>query len=321
LRNFNLYCGVVTRPSTRVMKYFFVKIIVCTLIYFLCTTHIAAQIEDTSYIRAHAILIADRRASNHNVYSSLSSYQIILVGELHGSKEPAEFIEGITRTFLNHDREVIIGMEIPATDMTEFTDSGTAESLTKTKFFTNAVDMGTDGDGRASEAWANLLMAFKDSKVKYKFFDATPNQYKGGSNNRDSMMYDNINRILIENPAAVFIGLCGGYHNLLRPDPYHCPMGWYLMHAANSALTDTTKMISLDHVFDTGAFYANTGQSGPTGLRINEFKKSISGTFGTAVKYDNYLLIGKGHEGYSGILYSRTIHASEVWLTNKRGDK
>ena len=291
------------------------------MVCFLCATNLVAQIEDTAYIRAHAILITDRKASNDNVYSSLSSYRIILVGELHGSKEPAEFVEGIARTFLKHNREVIIGMEIPATDMQDFIDSGTAESLTKTKFFTKAVDMGTNGDGRANVAWANLLTIFKDSKVKYKFFDATLSQYKGGSQNRDSMMYENINSILIENPAAIFIGLCGNYHNIIRPDAYQCPMAWYLRHASNSALTDTTKIISFDHVFDKGTFNSNMGESGPTGLRIHEFKNSISGVFGTAVNYDNYLLIGEGHEGYSGILYSRTIHASQVWLTEKRRDK
>jgi len=271
-----------------------------------------AQIDDTGYIKKHAIPIGSKLGMSDRAYTALHNYRIILIGEAHGTAESAEFVEEITEAFLKHGQEVIVGMEIPADQMTGFATGRNEDSLAASTFFNLAKEWGTKGDGRASEAWAQLLISLAPTKVYFGFFDGIAKQAAAQNYNRDSIMFENINATLKQYPNAVFIGLCGNAHNMLHPIIDN-PMAWYLQNASNTCLKDTSQLLCLNHVFNTGTMYCNIGK----GLEIVEYKYGVAGNFNTAENYDNYLLLGYGNNNYSGIFYTKTVNASFVWLRGK----
>ncbi|MDB5283186.1 MAG: hypothetical protein JWO06_2261 [Bacteroidota bacterium] len=253
---------------------------------------------------------------NDSIYNLLSGYKAIFVGESHGASEPAEFVEGIVKLFLAHNREVILGMEIPTDVMTEFSLKRTEQSLRETKFFSTE-----NGDGRKSKAWAGLLLSLINTKVQYVFFLGTHDQWThqnpGVDENWDSLMYENVNTAIKAHPNAVFVGLCGGFHNMLDTFMSLTPMAYYLRNASNRALKNNSDLLSLEHQFESGTEYnLIRSDSGDFELKVRPYRRSES-PFSKAVKFDNYIFIGKGSYGYSGVIFSRKVTASLSWIEDK----
>jgi uncharacterized iron-regulated protein len=57
--------------------------------------------------------IDDILSLNDAIYTSISKYKIIWVGEMHGAKEPAQMTEGLVKLLINHNKKVTLAIEIP----------------------------------------------------------------------------------------------------------------------------------------------------------------------------------------------------------------
>ena len=254
-----------------------------------------AQYPNKDSVAKYSIPIDNIPEPNNQVYDKVKGYQVILIGEMHGTAEPAQWLEGIAKGLLQHGKQVIIGIEIPAGSMRPFMEKRGKEGISASPFFT-----APNTDGRHSQAWGNLLLAFADSKVQFVFFDVNENQQ---ALNRDSIMAENISKALKTNPNAVFVGLCGNIHNMVSKYHEANTMACFLKNKG-------IKLLSLRHFYSSGSLYNNTGNGvGPK--TVNE-----SGSpFAQFAIAENYLLIGYPMlDGqYDGVIYSDKVTASGTW--------
>ena len=290
------------------MKLIYTAFLISTLI-----ANTGAQTPSVEYIQKNAIQIVDRKVLNDSLYHRLADYKVIFIGELHGTVEPAEFVEGLIKLFLAHHRQVVLGMEIPADQMTDFSLKRTEESLRDSPFFNTKYE-----ESRKSNAWAGLLLSVINTKARMGFFAVTKDQWKhkdpNSDQNGDSLMYENVNAILKQNPDAVFIGICGGFHNMIDTSHSMKPMACYLQNADNTFLKKKRDLLSLDFQCESGTHYnIIRNDSGIFELKVRQYEK-METPFTTANLYENYIFIGEGLYGYSGVVFSRKVTASLNWI-------
>ena len=89
-----------------------------------------------------------------------------MIGEMHGTNEPANFLIGLAELFANYGDTVQVGFEIPGEQMTNYFQTLTDSNVSQSDFFTN-----NSADGRASVAWANAITRLaKNSQVQIFFY-------------------------------------------------------------------------------------------------------------------------------------------------------
>ena len=234
------------------------------------------------------------------VYEKLKDFNLIMIGELHGSNEPANFLIGLTGLFANYGDTVQVGFEIPDGLMTAYNRLLTDSSVYQSDFFLNGFD-----DGRASIAWANAITQLtKNSRVQVFFYDI----YKTESNgflNRDSIMYLNIKRRLVEHPNWRIITLSGNVHIMRLKFRENPTAANYLCN--DKDLNLTYKICTLNHIFLCGTVYNNTGN----GLELRKVNNNPS-IFSETFDFDNYLYLYKTANNYNGIFFTKNITASEL---------
>jgi hypothetical protein len=101
--------------------------------------------QDFAYMVRNAIKIDRPDSLDGKLYDSISRYRLIMVGEFHGTKEPATFVGGLIDLLIRNGDTVQVGMEIPADQMQDF------------YFFHK-----TPRSNRATEAWSRLIERFRD---------------------------------------------------------------------------------------------------------------------------------------------------------------
>lgn len=69
-------------------------------------------------IKANAINIDKLDSLNNAVWQALKDYKLIMIGEMHGTKEPAKFVIDLARLFTGMGDSVQVGLEIPSAKMT-----------------------------------------------------------------------------------------------------------------------------------------------------------------------------------------------------------
>jgi len=275
------------------------------LFFILTFTHsfFAANAQDfSSYIKEHAIKINQLDSLNNEVYHLLSDYKLIMVGEMHGTNEPAKFVTGLARIFTSMGDSVQVGLEIPSEKMMEYLNRPSDNNIYSSDFFAKS-----SNDGRASVAWAKVISRLnKDPKVRIFFFDIN----NGECNNpgdRDSVMYLKIKNKIKEHPKWKTITLSGNIHNMLLPYKEKIKMALYL--SWDNELNLSEKICSLNHYYQSGTMLNNTGN----GLELHQVHNSPS-DYSTAVDYKNYLLLFpvNTNDRYSGIYFSRTVTAAKM---------
>ncbi len=246
------------------------------------------------YIKNNAIncnILAD---TNINLYNTVKNYKFILVGEMHGTKEPADFVCGLLKEFSEQNYKVILGMEIENRKIISFSESKKIKDIDKADFF----KLG-ENDGRNNEAWYNLIaQASKIKNVEFCFFDTE----LGFDETRDSIMAINISKKYIEDTNAVIITLSGNIHNKTLVYKNIKTMGCYLKQMYGK------KVFSINHLYNKGTAYNNVGN----GLKVNIIE-SYSQTFSNAVNYTNYFLLNNFQNyllDYSAFIFTDTITAS-----------
>jgi hypothetical protein len=121
-------------------------------LFALAATGATAQ-DDEAYLKANAVRIDNPEKLSDSVYNLLSPYQVITVGEMHGTNESAPFVNGLTNLFTSKGDSVMVGFEIPPILMTKFSSLHTDSSIYQSDFFSNPPFL----DGKESKPWANLL--------------------------------------------------------------------------------------------------------------------------------------------------------------------
>jgi hypothetical protein len=258
---------------------------------FLC---IKAQ-ETKQFIRDNAIDCTVLTEANRPLYNKwLKNYKCIMVGEMHGTEEPAAFVLGLAKTFLAFNKKVIVGIEIGESEMGAFVNTKNRNDLKTAPFFT-----GENADGKNSEAWYSLIE--NGSKLRntgFCFFDAWPEPLTG----RDSVMARKIYAAYLKDTNVVVITLSGNIHSRTTPYKGEKTMGCYLKNYFND------KVLSVGHIYGPGTMYNNTGK----GLMLNKVQ-SGDDVFGKAVDFPNYFIENKFRDfmsGHSALLYTKTITAS-----------
>jgi hypothetical protein len=251
------------------------------------------------HIKENAIEIKDINKLDQPIYDALSTFELITVGEMHGTKEPANCVKSLSTLILEKEGEVSVGLEIPDNQLTLFIENPTPENLLNSVFFSKE-----NIDGRNGSAWYNLILyCINDTNINLFFFDNHSN-YNGVK--RDSVMYLGIKEQKINHPNSKIITLSGNIHNSRIPFNEMTTMGMYCLKDTLNFSSD--KICSIHHVFSEGTMLNNTGNG--LELRTIPFEDNI---FSTSINFQNYLIhYNFGSENrYNCIIYTRKVSQSE----------
>jgi hypothetical protein len=253
---------------------------------------------DVKYLKANAIRFDNPEKLSDSIYTLLSPFQILMVGEMHGTNESAPFVSGLASLFTSKGDSVLVGLEIPSELMARFNSDHTDSSIYQSEFFSNPPYL----DGRESLPWAQLISTMnKDPKVHLFFFDT--NRDKNIVSFRDTLMAANIKTELNKYPAWKMLTLSGNYHNKIS-DP----------NTMASVLKRNVyaKICSLNMEYKEGSANANFTH----GLEIKQLG-SYPSVFNSTEGYDQYLLLypAKSNYDYDGIYYTKYITAAKMSMS------
>ncbi len=244
---------------------------------------------NSAYLKEQAVSIDKFDSISKQVYDLVMNYRLIMIGEIHGTNEPVNLLNGLVSLLTKYGDSVQVGFEIPSKQMTHFIKKRTENSILKTEFFSNP-----SGDGRASIAWYKAIANIsRNKKVKIFFFDMNNDQ----SGDADSIMYLNIKSKLKEHPNWKTITICGGTHNRILPYEGQKKTGNFLM--TDKDLNISESLCSLNHEFESGE------------TLWNEFKAMPS--IYSKLGYEKYLfLFPKGaNEAYQGVFFTKYLTKSK----------
>ena len=268
------------------------------LLAFLIPTFPFAQ-EFNSFINKNALEIEDTKNLEDTVYSRLENKQLIMVGEYHGTNEPAELAAGLVKLILNKEGKVSLGLEIPKAEMLDFIENPSLETLASSKFFTKENVYGVNG-----QAWYDLIAScVVDSNVQFFFMDNFRELNLSGSE-RDSALYLAVANQRSTFPNMKIVTITGKVHNSFSPYGDQLTMGYYCM---NDSLFSKEKTCAITHHYSGGTLMNNTG--GGLELRTLEFTES---DFSKSASYHNYLLFMNevNSTNHNCIWYTREVHHS-----------
>jgi hypothetical protein len=265
----------------------------------LTLTFLGASGQDNeTYLKANAIRFDNPEKLSDSIYTLLSPFQIVMIGEMHGTNESAPFVSGLTNLFTNKGDSVQVGLEINPEFMSKYLQLHTDSSVYQSEFFSNPPYL----DGRESLPWANLISTLnKNPKVKIFFFDT--NRDKDVVAFRDSLMAMNIKTQFNQHPTWKMITISGNYHtSISNPGS----MTSYLKRNI------TAKICSLNMEYKEGSANANFTH----GLEIKQLG-SYPSVFNSTEGYDRYLLLysAKSNYDYNGIYYTKYITAATMTST------
>lgn len=259
-----------------------------------------------TYLKNNAVRIDNPDQLNDSVYYLLSPYKIIMMGEMHGSNEPAQFVIGLSNLLTKKGDSVQVGLELPSGQMRLFLLSHTDSSIYQSDFFKN----NPFPDGRQSYAWAELISTSNNNpKVQIFFFDLNMEDVSSikkedfSSISRDSLMFLKIKNQFKLHPGWKMITLSGNVHN----SNSETSMTSYLKRDMELGLS--SNICTLNHNYLSGTCRANFGN----GLEETEIGREES-VYDTALGFDKYLVLTSilSAYPYTGFYYTRKITAAEM---------
>ena len=257
---------------------------------------------DSARLAKSAIEITKLDSLSEVIYDALHPYKLIMIGEMHGTQEPATFVKGLAELFTKHNDSVIVGFEIPSDEMKAFMKSKNERDVYNSNFF----KFGST-DGRANDAWASCMASVsKNSRIKIFFYDINSGESKKNNNDRDSLMYLKIKKELKKYPTAICITLSGNIHNMLLAYKGESKMARYLMN--DSELNRADKICSINHAFKSGNMLNNMGK----GLQLNKVDNG-STEYSKFTTYTNYLFLFPSRQyAYNGVFFTRNVTAAKL---------
>jgi hypothetical protein len=271
----------------------FMLIIISTLF----TTNLYSQ-DHKKILQENAIKISNLEALNDSIYQAIKPYSIIMIGEMHGTKEPSEFALGLAALIAKKEGKVNLALEIPFSEINNTQNKITDKSLRLSTFFS-----AENIYGRNNQATFDLLLKSASTKgVKLHYID------NGSITPRDSAMYLEIKQIKMSEPNVKIITLTGNIHNRLVSNANKKKMGTYLLE--DTLLPSSEKIMSINHEYNYGTMLNNTGQ----GLKLQTIELSES-YYKSAINSKMFLCkaIFEGQMKYSHFLYTEQVtHASSL---------
>jgi len=254
-------------------------------------------------LKEHAVKIDQLDSLDKTVYDKFNNFQLVMIGEMHGTNEPAIFLTGLAELFTKNGDTVQVGFEIPGESMTTYSHLLTDSSVFQSDFFSK-----NSADGRASTAWANAIIRLTlNPKVQVFFYDINKSERKD-YHDRDSLMYLKIKERIIEHPNWRTITLSGNIHNMRLPYKGKRTTAFFLCNDKDLSFAD--KMCTLNHIFKRGSMRNNLGN----GLELRQVNNTPS-VFSETFNFDNYLFLYPVTNTYNGIIFTRTVSASELTTT------
>jgi hypothetical protein len=227
-----------------------------------------------------------------------------MVGEMHGTNEPAQFVTALANLLANKGDSVQVGLEIPADQMRAFLTNYSEKSICESDFFAKPLFQ----SGRESIAWAHVIAGLmQDSRIKIFFFDVNAGEDK--TNDRDSMMYLNIKKAFISHPKWKIITLSGNVHAMTSPQAQLGSNTMASFLKQDKGLNCGDKICSINHYYLQGACRANFGH----GLEERKLGRDEN-EYDTTLDVHQYLVLVSATSTYpySGFYYTRNITPSKM---------
>lgn len=248
------------------------------------------------FLKENAIPIKDISKLNQQVYKEISDYDIIMVGEMHGTKEPAEFVYGLCNLITESEKKVVLALEIRASQMENLSNEMSIAQLKELDFFRRE-----NFDGRNGVSMLDLIYnSIQNEKIILKFID---NYYP--SSPRDSSMYMEIRDIRNTHPDSKIVTLTGNVHNSFTPLFDKERIAGYLLKDTTNF--DSKKIMSIHHAFSEGSMFNNDG----TGIKIRDIDREEN-IYNTTLSHEMFLCekFPEEQNRYTHILYTDKVTAS-----------
>lgn len=249
------------------------------------------------YIAKNALPFGKGLELDSSHYNSFKNYRLIMMGEMHGTLEPAKMVEQLAELILLHEDSVSIGLEIPEKEMSAFLRKPTEKTLKESHFFSKP-----NQDGRNGQAWLELVKyCMNEPRIRVFFFDNAVSSEVP----RDSIMYLEVKKQASAHPSHKILTISGNLHNQLIERNGSKTMGAYL--STDSLTFPKEQICSIYHYYAEGTMLNNTGNG--LELTIVEFEESDF----TAGSYENYFIFYSSAEPTPNncIFFTRQVHASE----------
>lgn len=254
--------------------------------------------EEQKDLKKNAIPIQNLSKLSDKIYDEITNYEIIMIGEMHGTNEPAEFAYGLCNLITKSEKNVVLALEIRSSQMNNFSDEMSITQLKELDFF-----RGENFDGRNGVSMLNLIhKSNQNERIILKFID---NPYP--SSTRDSSMYTEIRNIHNKYPNTKIVTLTGNVHNSFIPLFDKVRIGGYLLK--DSVNFDSKKIMSINHVFSEGSMLNNDS----TGLKISTIEREDN-IYNTTLSHDMFLYkkFPEEQNRCTHILYTDKVTASGI---------
>lgn len=284
------------------------KAISFILITFLTPMLVTSQDDISSprtALKQKAIAIENLRKLSNDVYNEIKDYEIIMIGEMHGTNEPAKFAYGICQLITNNEEQVILALEIPGELLVDMNSPLSSDELKGSDFFQME-----NVDGRNGQAWFDLILeSNNNSNIIAETID------NNICSPRDSSMYLDVLRIKKKYPNTKIVTLTGNIHNWLKPFRNDMKLGGFLVN--DGQYIQSNKIMSINHLYKEGTMMNNTGD----GLKLQTIEGKDN-LLNQTVNAKMYLSpqIFKRHNQYTHFLFTEKITHSKELKTgeNKR---
>lgn len=273
------------------------------LIFFITNSYSQNGSDLIKSLESNAIPIENLTELDSAIYNEIKVFQIIMVGEMHGTNEPSNFVTGLVKLISKKEGKVVLALEIPQSEIGEIDKSTTKKDLLKSTYFSMENVYGRNG-----QACFDLIVnTCNIPGVTIEFIDNEKVQP------RDSSMYIDILAIHKENPDAKIITLTGNIHNWLKPHRNKPKLGTYLINDLGALKHN--KIMSINHIYKEGTMLNNTGN----GLEL----KTIEGQnnlFNTTIQSKMYLCktLLDSQNQYTHFLFTEKVtHSVKLNLQNQ----
>ncbi|MCK0110497.1 hypothetical protein MWU58_14455 [Flavobacteriaceae bacterium S0825] len=254
--------------------------------------------EEQKDLKKSAIPIKSLSKLSNKIYDEIANFEILMVGEMHGTKEPAEFVYGLCNLITESEKKVILALEIRASQMENLSNEMSIAQLKELDFFRRE-----NFDGRNGVSMLDLIYnSIQNERIILKFID---NYYP--SSTRDSSMYMEIRNIYNKHPNTKIVTLTGNVHNSFTPIFDKVRIGGYLLK--DSVNFDSKKIMSINHVYSEGSMLNNDG----TGLKISTIERKEN-IYNTTLSHEMFLYkkFPEEQNEYTHILYTDKVTASGI---------
>ena len=166
--------------------------------------YVAGGQDAATLLRNGAVRVDNPLQPSDSVYNLLSPFQIIMIGEMHGTNKPAKLVTGFANLFAKHGDSVSVGLEILPEQMQLYNTMHTDSSIYQSQFFANPPQR----DGRASFAWADIIAKLNNNPcIQIFYYDI--NKGSEESYERDSIMFSKIKKQYLLHPKWKMITISG----------------------------------------------------------------------------------------------------------------